>query len=110
MLFAEWTSIRLPLRSRASGYCWLPCGRLGSRGCGTRRRFGSAWLRGFTAARALAGNRRLSATLVGEDPLAHVYEVEDKDELRRLLGRRYHAVVGNPPYISRQTRDGCVVP
>jgi hypothetical protein len=39
-------------------------------------------------------------TLVGEDPLAHVYEVEDKDELRRLLGRRYHAVVGNPPYIS----------
>jgi hypothetical protein len=37
--------------------------------------------------------------LLGEDPLRHVYDVEDKEELRRLLGRRYHVVVGNPPYI-----------
>jgi hypothetical protein len=46
------------------------------------------------------GTRGYQQTLVGEDPLRHVYEVEDKDELQRLLGRRYHAVVGNPPYIT----------
>ena len=31
--------------------------------------------------------------------IAHVYESEDADELKRILGRGYHAVVGNPPYI-----------
>jgi hypothetical protein len=31
--------------------------------------------------------------------LAHVYASEDLDEVNRLLGRQYHAVVGNPPYI-----------
>ena len=46
------------------------------------------------------GTRGYQQTLVGEDPLQHVYEVENKEELRRLLGRRYHAVVGNPPYIT----------
>ena len=34
------------------------------------------------------------------DPLRHVYDTEDADELRRILGRRYHVVVGNPPYIT----------
>lgn len=34
------------------------------------------------------------------DPLQHVYETEDADELRRILGGQYHVVVGNPPYIS----------
>jgi hypothetical protein len=34
------------------------------------------------------------------DPIAHVYETEDGDDLRRILGRRYHVVVGNPPYIT----------
>jgi len=34
------------------------------------------------------------------DPLKHVYETEDRDALRRILGQRYHAVVGNPPYIT----------
>lgn len=38
--------------------------------------------------------------LVGEDPLGHLYETEDADELRRILGRRYHVVVANPPYIT----------
>lgn len=32
--------------------------------------------------------------------LKHVYEVEDADDLARILGRQYHAVVGNPPYIT----------
>lgn len=34
-------------------------------------------------------------------PLAHVYASEDKDQLDRILvPRRYHVVVGNPPYIT----------
>lgn len=32
--------------------------------------------------------------------IAHVYDTEDSDELRRILGRGYHVVVGNPPYIN----------
>ncbi|TDU23279.1 hypothetical protein DFR24_4802 [Panacagrimonas perspica] len=31
--------------------------------------------------------------------LAHAYAGEDLDEVNRILGRQYHAVVGNPPYI-----------
>lgn len=31
--------------------------------------------------------------------LAHAYAGEDLAEVNRLLGRQYHAVVGNPPYI-----------
>jgi hypothetical protein len=32
--------------------------------------------------------------------LAHAYAVEDLGELNRILGQSYHAVVGNPPYIT----------
>ncbi len=35
-----------------------------------------------------------------DDPLRHVYETEDAEELRRILGQRYHVVVANPPYIT----------
>lgn len=41
--------------------------------------------------------------------IAHFYESEDAVELKRILGRGYHAVVGNPPYIAVQDsalRDG----
>ena len=31
--------------------------------------------------------------------LAHAYASEDLDEVNRILGRQYHAVMGNPPYI-----------
>jgi hypothetical protein len=34
------------------------------------------------------------------DELKHHYEVEDSDALHRILGQQYHAVVGNPPYIT----------
>lgn len=34
------------------------------------------------------------------DPLAHVYATEDAEDLKRILGRHYHVVVGNPPYIT----------
>ncbi len=40
------------------------------------------------------------AYLESMDPLQHVYETEDAGELRRILGQQYHAVVGNPPYIT----------
>lgn len=32
--------------------------------------------------------------------LAHAYASEDLAKVRRILGRQYHAVVGNPPYIT----------
>jgi hypothetical protein len=32
--------------------------------------------------------------------LAHAYQTEDLPELQRILGQQYHAVVGNPPYIT----------
>ncbi|CAN1502747.1 hypothetical protein MCEMAEM4_00557 [Burkholderiaceae bacterium] len=34
-----------------------------------------------------------------ETGLAHAYASEDLSEVQRILGRQYHAVVGNPPYI-----------
>ncbi len=34
--------------------------------------------------------------------VAHVYDTEDAAELKEILGRGYHAVVGNPPYIAVQ--------
>lgn len=34
-----------------------------------------------------------------QDELQHFYGSEDKELLREIFGRRYHAVVGNPPYI-----------
>jgi hypothetical protein len=34
------------------------------------------------------------------DELKHHYEVEDGEALHRILGQQYHAVVGNPPYIT----------
>lgn len=32
--------------------------------------------------------------------LSHAYVSEDLDEVSRILGRQYHVVVGNPPYIT----------
>ena len=34
-----------------------------------------------------------------ETGLAHAYASEDLAQVQRILGRQYHAVVGNPPYI-----------
>ncbi len=38
--------------------------------------------------------------LVFKDETAHHFEIEDAKELHRILGQQYHAVVGNPPYIT----------
>jgi hypothetical protein len=43
---------------------------------------------------------------VFRDELRHHYEVEDVETLHRILGQQYHAVVGNPPYIT--VKDGAV--
>lgn len=40
-----------------------------------------------------------SADHFAETGLAHAYASEDLAEVESLLGRQYHAVVGNPPYI-----------
>ena len=37
---------------------------------------------------------------IDEDPIKHVLQVEDKEKLLKILGQQYHAVVGNPPYIT----------
>ena len=34
-----------------------------------------------------------------DDGLSHLFEVEDGAKLSKILGQRYHVVVGNPPYI-----------
>lgn len=35
-----------------------------------------------------------------DEETKHVYEVEDPEKLNKILGQRYHVVVGNPPYIT----------
>jgi hypothetical protein len=40
-----------------------------------------------------------SAEHFAETGLAHAYASEDLVEVQAILGRQYHAVVGNPPYI-----------
>lgn len=41
-----------------------------------------------------------SDELVFKDETAHHFQIEDAKELHRILGQQYHAVVGNPPYIT----------
>ena len=41
-----------------------------------------------------------SHLLPEDDPIKHVLEVEDKEQLKKILGQQYHVVVGNPPYIT----------
>lgn len=52
----------------------------------------------------LAGSNTFQPTFDTEDDfrdeIKHHYEVEDDEALHRILGRQYHAVVGNPPYIT----------
>lgn len=44
--------------------------------------------------------------LKGMGAYEHLYETEDAEELKRILGQRYHVVVANPPYII--VRDGAL--
>ena len=38
--------------------------------------------------------------LAGQEGFGHAFLAEDLDALNRILGRRYHVVVGNPPYVT----------
>jgi len=38
------------------------------------------------------------------DPLQHYYEIEDTELTQQFLSNKYHAVVGNPPYINVSDR------
>jgi len=38
--------------------------------------------------------------LAGRAGIGHAFLAEDLDALNRILGQKYHAVVGNPPYIT----------
>lgn len=60
------------------------------------------WTFNVTTGDSLLHGRRFD--LLGADDLAqrypHAYAAEDIDAINRILGQRYHAVVGNPPYIT----------
>ena len=49
----------------------------------------------------LGDQRRLGRRCEG---IGHAYRVEDLTELNRILGQQYHAVAGNPPYITVKDR------
>jgi hypothetical protein len=48
----------------------------------------------------VGAQRTFDTEEVFRDELKHHYEVEDIEDLHRILGQQYHAVVGNPPYIA----------
>ena len=54
----------------------------------------------MTVAPGADGAAAGASDAVFDDPLAHVYRTEDAAALRAILGGRYHAVVGNPPYVT----------
>lgn len=61
---------------------------------------GKRWQLG-TSREARPGVQR---DLLGGDRVEHFYASEDREALARLLGRQYHVVVGNPPYITVKDR------
>lgn len=48
----------------------------------------------------VGAQRTFDTEEIFRDELKHHYEVEDIEALHRILGKQYHAVVGNPPYIT----------
>ena len=38
--------------------------------------------------------------IASREAFGHAFQAEDLDELNRILGRQYHVVVGNPPYVT----------
>src|SRR5690606_18234048 len=60
------------------------------------------WAFNLTTGDSLLHGRRFD--LLGADDLSqrypHAYAAEDLEAINRILGQRYHAVVGNPPYIT----------
>lgn len=62
------------------------------------------WHFNVTAGDSLLHGRRFGELDLGGDLLeqryAHCYAAEDRVEIDRILGQQYHAVLGNPPYIT----------
>lgn len=62
------------------------------------------WRFNLATGDSLLHGRRFGELDYGADDLAHryhhAYGAEDIDEINRILGQQYHAVVGNPPYIT----------
>jgi hypothetical protein len=62
------------------------------------------WKFTVTTGDSLLHGRRFGELDLGGDDLGGRYEhylsAEDRDEINRILGQQYHAVVGNPPYIT----------
>jgi hypothetical protein len=62
------------------------------------------WRFNVTAGDSLLHGKRFGELDLGGDRLdehyGHVYASEDRAEIERILGQQYHAVVGNPPYIT----------
>lgn len=54
--------------------------------------FGSRWDRD--------GKKRGEARFLDESWAPEIYACEDKESISEVLGQQYHAVVGNPPYIT----------
>jgi hypothetical protein len=61
---------------------------------------GDSLLHGARPGEMSSGQLYLGGDNALSDPLKHVYETEDRELLRTLLGQQYHVVVGNPPYIT----------
>jgi hypothetical protein len=60
---------------------------------------GDSLLHGTRFGLTQSGDLFDSAQTHADTGLAHAYASEDLAEVQRILGRQYHAVVGNPPYI-----------
>jgi hypothetical protein len=62
------------------------------------------WRFNVTAGDSLLHGKRFGELDLGGDRLdehyGHVYASEDRAQIERILGQQYHAVVGNPPYIT----------
>ena len=62
------------------------------------------WRFNVTAGDSLLHGRRFGELDLGsdriEDRYRHCFFAEDRDEIDRILGQQYHAIVGNPPYIT----------
>jgi hypothetical protein len=54
--------------------------------------FGSRW--------KSDGTKREEAQYLDDSWAPEIYACEDKDSVKEVLGQQYHAVVGNPPYIT----------
>ena len=99
------TSTRSRSRSRASGCWWRRCKVSGVHRLTEAPDFkinvaiGDSLLHGKRFGMTATEGMFEGAEHYAGTGLAHAYASEDLAEVQRILGRQYHAVVGNPPYI-----------